>query len=91
MYADRVGYTYAFWQGQSYPLENFIPTSIVISQNTVMYYDKSKVLNIFSYGEKHTMPIETYFATRLDYDVVMMEQQGKRYKFFSHGKVYEAP
>lgn len=91
VYADRVGYTYAFWQGQSYPLENFIPSSIVMGQNTVMYYDKSKVLNIFSFGEKHTMPIETYFSTRLDFDVVQMELQAKRFKFFNRGKVYPAP
>jgi len=91
VYADKVGYSYVFWQGKSYPLENFVPTSIVMNENTVMYYDRSNILNIFSFGVKYPMPIETYVTTRLDYDVVQMELQGKRFKFFAGGKVYELP
>jgi hypothetical protein len=91
VYADKVGYSFAFWQGKSYPLENFVPNDIIMNQNTVMYYDRSNILNIFSFGVKHTMPIETYVSTRLDYDVVQLELQGKRFKFFSGGKVYELP
>ena len=88
LYNDRLNFLYAFYNGKSYKLENFIPDQITGSQSTIYYYDLGNQLKIFSAGMSMAMPLETYLQINSDYDVVKMQLQGKRFIFFSNGKVY---
>ncbi|MCS6918062.1 MAG: hypothetical protein RMK52_03365 [Chitinophagales bacterium] len=89
LFSDELQQTQVLYHGELYKLENAPIENFQISQNSVLFTDRSGRLQQFLAGRLIPLPPANYLVTRLDYDVVQAEMQGKRFRFLVKGRLLD--
>jgi len=79
---------HAFYKGENYLVENYIPTSYKVHQNTIAYLDKTGFLNLFIDGEKKILSYEKINEYKVLRNLVIYNEGLNTTKIYYQGKTY---
>jgi hypothetical protein len=79
---------FAFYKGEQYLVENYIPSSYKVHENTIAYLDPNGYLSLFINGDKKILSYEKINDYRVLRNLVIYNEGMNTTKIYYNGKTY---
>ena len=86
VFENGAGGLSVFYDGKISLLENYIPSKIELSQNSMYYFTQSNEIRFYTFGNTVELPMQIYEDIRLDYDVLQVKTGFNSFRFYYKDK-----
>jgi hypothetical protein len=85
---EQQGQLWAFYQGQNFLVENYIPSSYKFHQGIIAYFDQNGYLNLFNNGEKSILTYKNVNDYKVLRKIVIYNEGMNTTKIYYNNKTY---